>query len=109
MRKLQASDIFSFCRLLKVLNLKEELKQMAKNATGADAWDTGFEVIYTVFEKATLEKSEQAVYAFLAGIFELDIKEIAQMDPVDLMAGITEAATPEKWRAFFTRAAGLMK
>lgn len=109
MRKLQATDLFELCRLIKILDLKEEVKKAAKDTSETNVWDIGFDVVYVIFEKAISKHTEQAIYTFLAGIFEMDPEEVAKMNPVDLIDGIVEIASPEQWKRLFTRAAALMK
>lgn len=109
MRNLQASDLFGFCRLIRDIGLKEEVKKIAKSYNEENSWDMGYEMMYAVFEKAISEKTENAVYEFLSGIMEMESGEIARMDPMELIESILKVASPEKWKEFFTRAAKLMK
>lgn len=109
MRKLQAADLFSFCRLIRDIDLKEEVKNIAKVYEKENAWDMGYELIYTIFEKAISKKTENAIYEFLSGIMEVERGAVAKMDPVELLEHILEIASPEKWKELFTQAAKLMK
>lgn len=48
MRKLETRDIFSFIRLIKEVNLKEEFKKIASMSTNATAEEVGFDMLFII-------------------------------------------------------------
>lgn len=112
MRKLQATDIFAFCRVVNAIGIKEEIKEIAMKATNlsdVNVEELGFNLIFAIFEKATQKKAEQELFEFFAGIFEMKTEEAMKLDPVDFLDRVMEAADVEKWKVFFRRVASLMK
>jgi hypothetical protein len=113
MRNLKTSDIFSACRLLSVIGVREEFREIAQKAEenkGKKArFDMGFDLIFGILDKATEQHSETEVYKFLADSFECEWESVRDMDPLDLFDNLEKVADWEKWGNFFKRAAGLMK
>lgn len=109
MRELKTKDIFAFCRVVKVIGIKEELKNVCMKANNMqDIYESGFEIMYGLFDKATEEKAEKALYDFFAGIFEEPAEDLAESDPVEFIEKLMQAAEPEKWKAFFSQVASLI-
>ena len=85
MRKLQLQDIFKASRLLVSLDLKEEFKEIGlKSDKIEDIAAKGFDVFWTIFEKASSKNAENSIYEFLSGIFECtseEVKTILEEDP----------------------------
>jgi hypothetical protein len=110
MRKLKTSDLFAFARCLKDIGLKDEIKKIAMEANNVgDIAEKGFDYFYILFEKVTDNKSEQAIYEFLSGIFEMTPEEVEKMDPIEWLDNLTKIADFNAWKTFFTTAARLMK
>lgn len=110
MRKLKTSDIFTFARCLRDIGIKDEIKQIAIEANNVgDIAEKGFDYFYILFEKVTENNSEQAIYEFLSGIFEMTPDEVANMDPIEWLDNMTKIADIKAWKTFFTTAARLMK
>lgn len=112
MRSLQTSDVFCMCRLLNQIGMKEEIKAIAMQANNMSDLakeEVGFEVLFNLLDKATQKKSEKLIYEFLGNILEEDPEAIEKSDPVELIDKIVQVAEPEKWKAFFSRVASLMK
>ncbi|MBH1941634.1 hypothetical protein I5677_12095 [Mobilitalea sibirica] len=110
MRNLQARDVFAACRVLNKIGIKDDIKKLAKKADkAADVWDNGFDLLFSVFEKATSKNAEKPIYEFIAGLFECEPDEVEKMDFFDLCEKLKEVADPEKWKNFFNKAANLMK
>jgi len=110
MRKLQAHDIFAFGRVVKEIGLKEELKSICMNSNNIqDVYESGFELLFTLFEKATTDKAENELLKFFADIFEEEVDSVKTSDPVEFLDKLMEVAEPKKWRDFFTRAASLIR
>ena len=113
MRKLKTTDIPAFCRCLKKLGVKEKIQAVAKEANNLkdvwDKWDKGFELIWSLFDLATEAEGEQVLYAFLAGPFEMQPKEVADLDIDVLFANLKQLAEENNLFDFFKFAASSMK
>ena len=66
----------------------------------ADEYSLGFDFIFGVIEKFIEKESENAIYEFLSGPFECTPEEVEKIDPIDLVKGIFEIASIEKWKSF---------
>ena len=110
MRKLVTRDILSFCRCLKALGAREKLQAMAKKADNAsDLWDTGFDLVWDLFDAATEREGEAAIYQFLAGPFELEPEQVAGLPFPELAAMLKQLAEENDLAGFFKSAGALMK
>lgn len=113
MRNLQTSDLFSLCRILSAIGIREEIREVAIKAeeskTKKVKVDMGFDLLFGILEKATKEKAEVEIYKFIANLFECNWEEVRDMDPVELLDKLEQVADIEKWKSFFKRVAALMK
>ena len=109
-RKLKTKDMFSFARVIKHLDLKYEIQEIAKKADKiADVWDSGFDLVYTIFERAAEEEAEQEIYAWLAPILGITEEELAEMELNPLIELLREFTKVNDLTHFFKSAAALMK
>ena len=104
MRKLQTSDLFSALRLIKKAGLKEEIKPLLKMAAdgGFSVEDVGIEGILCLIEAITDRKSEIAIYEVLSGPFEVDAKQVEQMDLCTLADNLQALAKENDLKRFFS-------
>lgn len=113
MRNLKTSDIFSACRLLHKIGIREEIAAVAKHAeeskTKKVKVDMGLDLLFGILEKATLENNEKEIYMFISGLFECEWEHVRDMDPIELLDKLEQVADVEKWKSFFGRVAALMK
>ena len=110
MRKLKTTDIPAFCRCLKKIGIKNEMQAIAKEADSAkDVWDKGFDLIWNIFDLATEAEGENALYEFLAGPFEMQPHEVADLDFETLFNNLKLLAEENNLTVFFKSAAKLMK
>lgn len=110
MRKLQTHDIFAFGRVVKEIGIKDDLKNICMNSNNiSDVYESGFELLFTLFEKATTDRAENALLKFFADIFEEDVDSVKTSDPVEFLDKLVEVAEPQKWRDFFIRVASLIR
>ncbi len=113
MRSLRTSDIFSMCRVLSKIGVREEIRAVAKAAEESKGKkvkvDFGFDLLFGIIEKATQENAEKEIYIFIGDIFECEWESVRDMDPIELMDKLEEVADIEKWKNFFKRVAALMK
>lgn len=114
MRKLQTQDVFRAIRVIKVTNLKEDLKDIVNKVnTGTGdggnltIQDVGLDVMFKILEKATEEKAETAIYEFLSGPLEVTAGEVREMELLTLVEQITQCADTENWKVFFRRVSAL--
>lgn len=110
MRKLKTADIPAFCRCVKRLGLKDQIRAIAQQAnTMQDAWDQGFDLIWNLFDIATEKEGESEIYNFLSGPFEMTPAEVADLDLADLLANLQQLAADNNLAAFFKLAAASTK
>lgn len=110
MRKLETSDVFAACRLVKKLGLKEKFKTIAEEANNSqDVFDKGYDLIWDLFDTATEQKSEAEIYAFLAGPLEMTPEEVAHLHLDQLMDSLQQMAAENDLSRFFKFAARLMR
>lgn len=110
MRKLVTADVFSLCRCLKKIGVKDQFRTIAQEAdTAADVWDKGFDLIWGLFDVATEANGEQEVYNFLSGPFEMAPEEVQQLPLDELLDNMRQLVTENNLGIFFKSAARLMK
>lgn len=109
MRGLQTTDIFTAARIVKSAQIADEVKVIAAamdEKKEVSALDFGVQFIVAVFEKLVGTESEKAIYKFLSGPLEIPEKEIATMEPMDLIDKIMElkeVIDVERWKSFFVQ------
>lgn len=111
MRKLQTTDVFAALRIVKAAGVADEVKKIArileeKEKTEAEVsiMDIGIEMIVGIMEKLAGTDAEKAFYRFLSGPMEIKEKDIATMDPIELVDKIMEmkdVVDVERWKKFF--------
>ena len=113
MRNLETHDIFSACRLLTKIGVREEIRNVAKAAEESKSkrvqFDIGFDLMFGILEKATQENAENEIYKFIADLFECDPEEVRKMNPIELLKDLEKVANVEEWKNFFGYVAKLMK
>lgn len=110
MRKLKTSDIPGLCRSLKKLGLRDRFKTLAQEANnGQEVWDRGFDLIWDLFDIATENAGEMAIYEFLAGPFEMAAEEVRDLDLDVLIPNLQQLAAENNLAVFFKSAAKLMR
>lgn len=90
MRNLLTADLFKAVRVIKTSGLKEEVKPLLKKAAegSADITNVGIEGILTVIGALAESGVEKQLYEFLAGPFEMEPKDVAQLDVIELCENI---------------------
>jgi hypothetical protein len=105
MRKLKTTDLFAFARCIRNIGIKDEIQKIAMEANEVkDIASRGFEYFYILFEKAVDKNSEEHIYEFLSGPFEMTPEQIANMDPLEWMEHISKLADFKTWKTFFITA-----
>ena len=123
LRKLQATDLFAMVRLLNAIGFNElktvinfdEIKEARKNVT-----DENKEAVYVemgtnlimsiipfIIEKLAVAETE--IYAFVGGIANMKVKDVAKMDAIEFIDLITAIFQKEEFKDFFKRASKLIK
>lgn len=105
MRGLQTSDIFSAIRVLTKIGVREEIKEVAKQAEDSKGkaiqFDLGFDLMFGIVEKAAEQRAEKEIYSFIADLFECTPDEVQKMHPVKMFKKLLEVANIEEWKDFF--------
>lgn len=105
MRGLQTSDIFSAVRVLTKIGVREEIKEVAKQAEESKGKkiqiDFGFDLMFGIIEKAAEQRAENEIYCFIADLFECSPDEVKKMNPVQMFKNLLEVANVEEWKDFF--------
>lgn len=110
MRKLKTADIPAFCRGIKQLGLKDQIKEIAeKSNTAKDVWSFGFDFLWNLFDVATEKHGETVIYEFLSGPFEMTPEEVADLDLDVLITNLKQLAQENNLTGFFKSAAASMR
>lgn len=110
MRKLRTSDIPVLCRCVKRLGMKEKIRAMAEAADSVnDLWDFGFDFVWDLFDIATEQNGEDAIYEFLAGPFEMTPEQVRDLDLDVMVANVQQLVAENNLAGFFKFAAASMK
>ena len=110
MRKLKTADIPAFCRGIKKLGLKEQIKDIAQKANNAkDVWSFGFDFMWDIFDIATEKHGEAVIYEILAGPFEMTPEQVGDLDLEVLIDNLKQLAAENNLAGFFNSAAASMK
>lgn len=109
-RKLNGNDIFKMSKILKKLDLKEELKAMFTISTGEELEllqaQIGTMAITTIFEN--LHKAQDEVNDFLGGLCGCTGKEFGDKDIVEIAQFINEFKNNNDLNDFFGALGQLM-
>lgn len=110
MRKLKTSDVFNMLRTIKKAGMKEELKPYFRLAAEGklDIEDIGIETVLGLMEIMSEQRSEDAIYEFLAGPFEMDPKEVADLDLDNLINLLGQLAKENDLKVFTKAVSGLI-
>ena len=116
MRKLNGHDVFMALRVLKKIEIKEELVELAKalndKANNVSQTTLGAKLILSVLANCGDEGAEHAICDFLAGPLENTGDELASTDLTQLfnMTGeLIQSMDLEEWKAFFTSVVKMLR
>jgi hypothetical protein len=108
-RKLKTSDLFSLSRILKKMNIKDDIKGLAKNVTGLSKeqkkkaeQEMEIDLAMLFFENIT--NAEQEIYKFFGDISGKKPEEIADQPPKDTLNMIKELINQEGIGSFLSAA-----
>lgn len=115
MRKLNTSDIFALCRLIKATDAREQLRSIVTSAAKrddaeepADLTQIGVDGILAIVEAVVEPKAEALVYQFLAGPMECTPDDVRNMSLQDLTEGLKEIAAENNLTDFFGSASSIL-
>lgn len=110
MRKLITSDVFNMLRIIKKSNLKEELRPYFRLAAEGtlNIQDIGIETILGLMEIMSEQRSEDAIYEFLAGPFAMNPEEVAKLDLDTLVNLLSQLAKENDLKVFMKAVSGLI-
>lgn len=115
MRKLNTADLFAFCRLVKALDARERLRDIAAAAAGrkedgesVDLTGVGMDGMLALLEAAVEPRCEALVYAFLAGPLERTPDEVAALPLDELLPELNELAGLNDLSGFFASVSGIL-
>ena len=116
MRKLNGHDVFMALRVLKKIEIKEELVELAKAINDKDNTLTqttlGAKLILSVLANCGDEAAEKAFFEFLAGPLESTADILATTDLSELFTmteELIQAIDVEEWKAFFTSVVKMLR
>ena len=110
MRKLNTADLFAACRIISRESLRDKIKPIVASASvsGISVEDIGIETLLTILGVLSEKGSEHAIYEVLSGPFEMDAKEVSELDSNTLFDKISELAMENDLQAFFMRLSGIL-
>lgn len=108
-RNLKTSDLFSFTRIIKKMNMKKELKEIAKDVTGKTEKEKkqallGLRADLMLLFVENIGNAEQEIYRFLGSLSDKEAQEIADQSPKDTFAMLGEIMDDESFGNFLSTA-----
>jgi len=109
MRKLKTSDLFSLSRILKKMNIKDEIKVLAKDITGATSEEKkkaeqDMEIELAMLFVENIGAAEKEIYKFFADLTGKTAADIENMDLNDFMNLVQELFNQEGFESFLSTA-----
>lgn len=110
MRPLNTADVFAAVRIIRASGMREELKQLIRRALESDspAESVGIEGFLIIAEAMAEKKSEQAIYEFFSGPFELTSEGVAALPINQLLDNIAELLKGCNLKSFFKSVSGIL-
>lgn len=135
MRKLNTSDVFAFCRIVKATDAREQLRvivasaakqkeaykaakaeaeaaraagKKAKDPAQVDVTQVGVDGVLAIIEAAVEPRAEALVYRFLAGPLECSPDDVAAMPLDELVPVLRELARENNLTTFFNSVSGIL-
>lgn len=109
MRKLKTSDLFSLSRILKKMNIKDEIKVLAKDITGATSEEKkkaeqSMEIDLAMLFVENIGSAEKEIYKFFADLTGKTAADIENMDLNDFMNLVQELFNQDGFASFLSTA-----
>ena len=109
MRKLKTSDLFKLSKIVKKMDVKEDVKSLAVDVTGKSDeeklkinQDLQVDLLFLFMER--LGNAEQDIYSFLADLCFVTENEIKDMDLDEFIGLVKELFAQESLGQLFTMA-----
>lgn len=109
MRNLKTSDLFSLSRIIKKMNVKEDLRNLAQDVTGftkeeKEKLNKTLQIDLLMLFVENLGSAEQEIYKLLGDLQNKSTKEIEAMDLDKFMELMKELLAQESLAKLFTMA-----
>lgn len=109
MRKLKTSDLFSMSRILKKMNIKDEIKGLAKDITGATPEEKkkaeqSMEIDLAMLFVENIGSAEKEIYKFFADLTGKTAADIENMDLNDFINLVKELFNQDGFASFLSTA-----
>lgn len=109
MRKLKTSDLFSISRILKKMNIKDEIKGLAKDITGAtpeekEKAQQSMEIDLAMLFVENIGSAEKEIYKFFADLTGKSTTDIENMDLNNFINLVKELFNQEGFASFLSTA-----
>lgn len=116
-RDLTSKDIFPLMRIISKIGVgefKSAFENVAMKADengNVDLEKVGVSVAFDLLEIVAdnLPKAEKEIYAFLASVSNLGVKQIEEMPPADFLNMIADVIRKREFADFFTAASKLVR
>lgn len=95
------NDMFGVARLVKELNLKEDLFYALEEEGSVEK--KGYSIIFEIFAKATTTDSQRKIYECLSGPFEVTPEEFGAKPYMEIVEGFTECFDIKTLKNFIER------
>ena len=109
MRNLKTSDLFSLSRILKKMNIKEDIKKFAKDVTGKTPEEKkkaeqDMEIELAMLFVENIGAAEKEIYKFFADLTGKTAADIENMDLNDFMNLVQELFNQDGFASFLSTA-----
>lgn len=109
MRKLKTSDLFGLSKILKKMDIKSDIKALAKDVTGLSDEEKAkasqeLQIDLAMLFVENIGSAEKEIYNFLADITENTVEKIKDMDLGDFINLIKELFSQEGLGSFLSTA-----
>lgn len=116
MKKLTGKDLINAARLVKRLEVSDEITRLATSVQNGtfkkNQEQIGVQLVFTVVGNLGTEDAEKCLWEFLANPFEMKPEEVAELELIELGKKVEELISledPEEWKSFFRQLGALAK
>jgi len=103
MRGLKTSDIFNFSKLVKKMELKEDMRKVLSEIQEGNATRVGLDLIMLVLEN--LSNAEREFYLFISAIVDKTPEEVGELPLEEIIEICTTIFKDPNFASFFKFAA----
>lgn len=101
MRKANVNDMFNVARLIRDLDLKEDIFKSQQGEE--DVEKIGYNIIFDILAKATTKDAQAKIYECLANPYEKTVEEMGTMPYMELVEGFAECFDIKTLKNFIKR------